>query len=250
MFGHKLGLRGPDRKDRRDFILRFHPQLSLLSEVDLSAKCPPIFDQGELGSCVANAVVSAMMFNDKNDGDEKLTELSRLMLYYLCRREDGTVREDAGTYTRTAIKAAAKYGVCSENRWPYKVDEFTMNPPEHCYEDARHRRIILYHRILTTFDMKACLMAGVSFVLGIPIFESFQSDEVAATGEVPMPEKGESLLGYHAVYCCGYKDSKRRYKCVNSWDGWGDKGFFTLPYEFIETFVLPEGQGDCWTIIK
>ena len=70
--------------------------------------------------------------------------------------------------------------------------------------------------------------------MGIAVYGSFESKEVAKTGEVPMPVPDESLLGGHAVLCCGYDDDTQRVLCLNSWgSGFGDKGYFTLPYAYI-----------------
>jgi len=250
MYSHRLGLRGPDRIDRRDFILTFSRQLVLPEKVSLRDRCPDVFNQLNLGSCVANATCGVMQFNDKQD-DNIYSPLSRRMLHRECLEYDGNPNEDLGTYVRTAIRCAAVKGVCLEKLWPYNVSEFDYKPNADCYADALNRRIYAYHRILSMFDIRACLTSGKPFILGIPIFTSFESDHVARTGEVPMPKKGELLLGYHAVYCCGYNDKTRRVECANSWGyNWGDRGFFTLPYAFIEKYVLPEGRGDCWTITR
>lgn len=42
--------------------------------------------------------------------------------------------------------------------------------------------------------------------MGIAVYESFESQEVARTGEVPMPKPDEKMLGGHAILCCGYND--------------------------------------------
>lgn len=247
---HKYGLRGPDKTDLRDFRLAFSPKLKLPAAIDLRGKCPAIMDQGELGSCVANALCGMMQFNDK-EGDNIYTPLSRLMLYYLARCLDGNIEEDCGTYARTAIKCLARFGTAKEALWPYSIEKFAEAPGSDSYEDAFKRRIIIYQRIITLFDMLACLAAGKPFVLGIPVYESFESDAVARTGAVPMPRKWEMVLGYHEIYCCGYDNKKARVTCANSWGTeWGDDGFCTLPYDYLKKYVVPEGKGDCWTVQK
>lgn len=248
----KFGLIGPDKRDRRDFILTYSPKLKLPRKADLRSMCPGVFDQGNLGSCVANACIGAMLFNDKNDGDDKYTVLSRLMLYYLCRQVDGSnVNDDTGTYARTAVKCLAKFGTCSDSILPYIEPRFAERPSHPCFDDAYRRRIFAYHRIISLFDMKACLAAGKPFVLGIPIFESFESDKATRFGDIPMPKRNESLRGYHAIYCCGYDDQRGQVTCANSWGvNWGDQGFFVLLYEYLEKYVVPEGKGDCWTITR
>jgi len=49
------------------------------------------------------------------------------------------------------------------------------------------------------------------------VYESFQSREVARTGEVPMPGPDEEALGGHAVLAVGYDDATGRFLVRNSW---------------------------------
>ena len=82
--------------------------------------------------------------------------------------------------------------------------------------------------------------------MGIAVYESFESEEVARTGVVPMPGPDEKLLGGHAILCCGYDDNTQRVTCLNSWSSnWGDAGYFTLPYEFVTN---PELTSDAWSV--
>ncbi|MEG1758474.1 MAG: peptidase C1, partial [Oscillospiraceae bacterium] len=63
--------------DVRDYKLRLEPiALALPRKIDLRPECPPVFNQGELGSCTANAGVAARMML----GQIKFV-LSRLYLY-------------------------------------------------------------------------------------------------------------------------------------------------------------------------
>ena len=78
------------------------------------------------------------------------------------------------------------------------------------------------------------------------IYESFESKAVAQTGTVPMPDYSEENLGGHAILAVGYNDAKQQLLCRNSWGAtWGDKGYFTLPYEYVTDSDL---TGDLWTI--
>src|SRR5438132_1613928 len=78
------------------------------------------------------------------------------------------------------------------------------------------------------------LGAGFPFVFGLSVYESFETEEVAKTGDAPLPAHGEKLLGGHAVLAVGYDDSTGRFQIRNSWgEGWGKEGYFTLPYEYL-----------------
>ena len=61
-----------------------------------------------------------------------------------------------------------------------------------------------------------------------------------------MPLPNEPSIGGHAVVAVGYDDAKKRLIMRNSWGtGWGDRGYFYLPYEYITT---PNLAADFWTI--
>jgi C1A family cysteine protease len=82
--------------------------------------------------------------------------------------------------------------------------------------------------------------------MGFSVYDSFESDEVAKTGIVPMPMKSESLLGGHATMAVGYDDKTQRFLVRNSWgESWGMKGYFTIPYAYLENRSLSD---DLWTI--
>ena len=94
--------------------------------------------------------------------------------------------------------------------------------------------------------MRSCLAGGFPFVFGFAVYESFESQQVARTGVVELPKRGEKMLGGHAVMGVGYDDEGRRFTVRNSWgEGWGMKRYFTLPYEYLSNCNLSD---DFWTI--
>jgi hypothetical protein len=124
-----------------------------------------------------------------------------------------------------------KQGVCLEKDWTYSKStkpgaKYTKEPPKECYESALDNQILSYWRInANMFDIRACLADGYPFVFGFSVYSSFMSEEVAKTGIMPMPEKGESMLGGHAVMAAGYDNDRRLLLVRNSWGKeWGDKG--------------------------
>jgi C1A family cysteine protease len=205
-----------------------------------------VFDQGHLGSCTANALAAAFQFERRKQGLEAW-DPSRLFIYWNERDAEGTVSSDAGACLRDGIKTLNTLGVCPETMWPYDIGNFTFKPAEACYTEAAKDLVLQYQRVDgNLFGMGSALAGGNPFVVGISVFESFESDEVSQTGIVPMPGPNESCLGGHAVLVVGYDDSTRRFKLLNSWgEGWGDHGFFYLPYEYL--IDLAE---DRWVISK
>jgi C1A family cysteine protease len=237
----------PDLPDQRDYLYRaIRPAPTVLPhDVDLRPTCSPVEDQGNLGSCTANALVGALEFLEKKNG-KQVTDLSRLFIYYNERVIEHTVKTDSGAMLRDGIKTLTKDGVCTEKRWPYVIRKFAVKPTPRCYKEALSHTITSYHRILTLEEMLACLAEGYPFVFGFTVYESFESAEVAQTGLVPMPTQGERVLGGHAVLAVGYSESTRRFIVRNSWGtGWGDAGYFTIPYEYLSNRDLSD---DFWTI--
>src|SRR5512140_1650264 len=132
-----------DQPDQRDFMYTAVRRVAaqLPSSVDLRPLCPPIEDQGALGSCTGNAIVGALEFLELKDG-LPLVDLSRLFVYYNERVMEHTVQSDAGAQIRDGIKSVSKQGVCSEAKWPYIISKFTVKPTAACYKEALKHRIV------------------------------------------------------------------------------------------------------------
>lgn len=244
----------PDQPDSRDFIFKpGAPRLAvapLPPVVDLRKSCPPVYDQGQLGSCTANALAAAFDFDRHREGDTFITP-SRLFIYYNERAMEGTTATDAGASIRDGVKTLRKIGVVPEREWPYVIADFTEKPSAKCYQDAKKYESLSYARILRpasdpTGDMVACLAQGDPFVAGITVYESFESPHASATGIIPVPKPGEKALGGHAILIVGYERAKNQFICRNSWGtSWGDKGYFYLPYDYLASSKL---ASDIWVI--
>ncbi|MEI8176305.1 MAG: C1 family peptidase [Candidatus Omnitrophota bacterium] len=234
----------PDRPDQRDYLYSaIRPVLRLPGAVDLSSKCSAIENQGALGSCTANALAGNLEFLDSM-ADAQYKDVSRLFIYYNERLMEGTVDSDSGAFLRDGIKTLKADGVCWEDDWPYVIARFDKKPPQKCYAQARTHTISSYHRITTLPEMLSCLTEGYPFVFGFTVYESFESDRVAQTGIVPMPKKSERPVGGHAVMAVGFDQKDKRFIVRNSWGtDWGIDGYFTMPFEYLETLAA-----DFWTI--
>ena len=239
----------PDLPDHRDYLynqLQAVPP-SLPLAVDLRPLCSPVEDQGQLGSCTGNALAGALEFLERKSRGP-FTDLSRLFIYYNERVIEHSVKSDAGAQIRDGVKTLAKQGVCSEKKWPYTISRFTTKPAAACYADAMKHVISSYHRILTLDEMRTCLAEGFPFVFGFTVYESFETQEVARTGIVEIPQGAERTVGGHAVLGVGYHDAERRFIVRNSWGKkWGQNGYFTIPYGYLSNRNLAD---DFWTIRK
>ncbi|HEY9460411.1 MAG TPA: C1 family peptidase [Paralcaligenes sp.] len=238
-----------DIPDHRDYLyaapVAALPVLS--SSVDLRNQCPPIYDQGALGSCTANGIGAAMQFERAKQKLEPDFIPSRLFIYYNERVMEHTVKSDSGAMIRDGIKSVAKQGDCLEDEWPYIIEKFTTKPPQKCYKNALHYTVLQYQRIIQNLgQMKGCLASGYPFVFGFTVYESFESQQVAKDGVVPMPGPSEQLMGGHCVVAVGYDDSQQRFIVRNSWgESWGLSGYCTMPYAYL---IDPNLASDFWTI--
>ena len=217
--------------------------------VDLRANFPPVYDQGQLGSCTGNAIAGALQFERLKQSSGPTFTPSRLFIYYNERVIEGTVDTDAGAKIRDGIKSVAKQGVCSETtvalRHRQVHDEAVAQP---AYNDAAKHTAISYSRVARTLtQMKGCLAAGFPFVFGFTVYESFESAAVAKTGKVPMPKPSEAVR--RRPRGAGGR-LRRRASSASSCatpgaPSWGQKGYFTMPYAYL---TEPNLSDDFWTI--
>src|SRR5215471_14135179 len=121
----------PDIPDNRDkmYAAPAHILATLPPKVDLRPTCPPVYDQGQLGSCTANAIGGALEFDQIKQGEKNFTP-SRLFIYYNERVMENSVDEDAGAMIRDGIKSVNKLGAPPEvPDWPYVISKFKTKPP-------------------------------------------------------------------------------------------------------------------------
>ena len=255
----------PDIPDHRDLFMTFSTTKEAPKEIHKKSEGGkkvvdlrplnggfPIFNQGHLGSCTANALAAAYHFtlhkqNVEDHADFKDFTPSRLFIYYNERYMEGSVDRDAGAMLRDGIKCMEKLGVCPETTWKYddKNDFFKQQPDKKSYELASKCKVKGYAHVAQDLSqMKACINHGYPFVFGFTVLTSFS--KAAEAGVMVMPQQGDQVRGGHAVTAVGYDDTKEVFIVRNSWgDDWGDKGYFYMPYAYIKEEQLAH---DFWAI--
>ncbi|MGH9325433.1 MAG: C1 family peptidase [Terriglobia bacterium] len=252
---HKGLGRKPDIADKRDFYLPAVTHLGvdapLPCRVDVFAGLQlPVYDQGSLGSCTANAGVLyrrflAQRFAQFPTQDE---DLSRLFLYYQERKLpwNHDVNSDVGASIRDVFYVLAHIGTCPENDDPYLPMDFAsplLNDCPKVLADASGFRLGAYHRVADVQTAKSVLASGYAVILGFTVYESFEN--IGPGGKLQMPRQGEAILGGHAVVIRGYNDGNSEFLIQNSWGArWGDCGCFWMPYAFLDDTAL--SQFDMW----
>jgi len=237
---------------------------SLPASVDLRAWCPPIEDQGSLGSCTANAGVGMMEYFERKAFGKHI-DASRLFLYKVTRNLLHWTG-DTGAFLRSTMGALVLFGVPPEEYWPYKIADFDKEPTAFCYAFGQAYHAIDYYRldppgtVITDLlaRIKTNLAAGLPAMFGFTVYSSYT--QAGTTGKIPFPTPKEKIVGGHAIVAVGYDDKMKiknanpgavetvgAFLIRNSWGtGWGDKGYGWLPYEY----VLRGLAEDWWSLIK
>jgi C1A family cysteine protease len=226
-------------EDERDYIYQDNlldvPTTYFLNDVEMIQS--PILDQGNIGSCLQNAVYVLFYILSKSN-----ISLSRLQLYMTTRSIDGSsLTEDTGSTVRGCMKAISKYGLCDEKIWPYNVLNFDKLAPSNAFKDLYKLNEFVYTFIKQNVkSIKQVLSLGNPVVVGILVYSSFENNNASQYGVISLPDiNNEKLLGGHAILLIGYDDVKQIFKFQNSWGvGWGDKGYGYIPYSYILSNTL------------
>jgi C1A family cysteine protease len=230
------------------------PKAALPAKIDLSKWCSPIEDQGDLGSCTAQAGVGLMEYFE-NRAFGRYLDASRLFLYKATRNLLGWTG-DTGAWLRTTMKAMVVFGVPPEQYWSYDISRYDEEPTAFLYSFAQSYKSLKYYRLdsldLSTADLlirvRQHLAAGHPSMFGFTVYNFGNED-----GEFEYPTPTAKVQGGHAVVAIGYDDarsiagSKGALKIRNSWGtGWGQDGYGWLPYKYVE-----EGLAvDFWSLFK
>src|ERR1044071_8302831 len=187
------------------------PALAMPPTVDLRQWCSPIEDQGQLGSCTANAAVGMVEYFERRAFGKHI-EGSRLFVYKVSRNLLGWTG-DTGAYLRTAMGALVLFGVPPEQYWPYNTAKFDVEPSPFLYALGQQFQSLQYFRLdppgasptQVLDSIKQYLAAGFPSMFGFPVYNEFMN--VGSDGLVAMPKKGSKLYGGHAILAVGYDDN-------------------------------------------
>jgi len=233
----------PDPKDARDYIASSAiPDVvaSLPQSVDISNQVLVVKNQGQEGTCVANAGSALKEFFDR-------VRLSVRFLYYFGRQISGmnpiaTPNVDEGMVPRDMMKCLLEKGDCLETSLPYQVFGKQV-PSAQNVEEAKSYKIKSYARILTVNDLKAHLNANrTPAVLTVPIYDGAVNwfTQNVKTNNYTIKVGGTNITSGHAILVVGYDENRQAFKILNSWGTfWGENGYAWLPYNY--------AWNDCWT---
>ena len=215
------------------------------SKVDLREWCPPIENQGELGSCNACAVVSALEFLQIKSG-KPLTDLSVLYVYYYGRKLAGREKEHTGLLCHHATAAVMAYGVCEDKLWPYRTDKFTQEPPERAREEAHRFDAVQYARLATSDEAKLSIASGVPVLFGLDIPGEYYHATREDGRMPPLGTYDHLPMTGHTMLFVGFDDQTGTWLAQNSWgEAWGQRGYVHIPYDLVSKYAWND---ELWAI--
>jgi len=222
-------------------------QTTAVTNFSLLSEMPANYDQLDLGSCTANSGGSIFEHALRKLGLAEFTP-SRLAVYYQTRKLEGTTRRDDGAQLRDVFKVLGKLGAAPEALWPYDTAKFAKAPPAAYTKVALKHVATKYLSVAQTLqDLKGALLAGYPVSFGFTCYPALESEAVAKTGLLPMPEHGEQPIGGHAVVLIGFDETRQLFQVRNSWgSSWGvDGGQFWMPYAYV---INPKLSSDFWVV--
>ena len=233
------------------------------ARVDLRPFCSPIEDQGQLGSCTANAAIALLEYFEKR-ASNRYIDASRLFLYKAERDLLGWTG-DTGAYLRTAMEALVLFGTPPERYWPYdgrpaaSNTHFDVEPPAFCYAFGANYQAVKYFRLdgpgtgfpQALTNIRNFLAAGYPAIFGFPVYSEY--DHPLAGGLIAYPGPHSVYRGGHANVAVGYDDNlmigadKGALLIRNSWGtGWADAGYGWMSYKYVTQGLA----NDWWSMIS
>lgn len=233
----------PDFRDRK-YTYTYDPR-DIPEKIDLRELMTPVYDQGQLGSCTAQAIAAALEYEWQENRKTPVFLPSRLFIYYNERLLEDTIEIDGGAMLRTGMKVINKFGFCDERLWAYDITRYKESPTETAYDAADDNIVYDYARVTQSRKaICATLAKKQPIVCGFAVYNSIE--RAHSNGMIPMPSFFDRMRGGHAILLVGYDMEKKHYIFRNSWgERWGHAGYGYLPFDYIED---PDLAGDFWAI--
>jgi C1A family cysteine protease len=191
----------------------------------------PIYDQGQLGSCTANALAFCFEYCQCRQNlssynpQVPFTPPSRLFIYYNERNYEGSTANAVGAQIYDGIKSLNEIGACSSTLWPYDIHKFATRPDPICYTQASQNIALTFNSIQTPtpvvsqsmpailqslIGIQAALVSGYPVAFAFTVFPFFLNGMGIQTNPLYILECPSSPVdmstshGSHCVVIVGY----------------------------------------------
>ncbi|KAF3767087.1 cysteine proteinase [Cryphonectria parasitica EP155] len=254
----------PSRPDHRDHI--YEPiDKPVDNYIDLRDKCPEVYSQKAMNSCVAHAVAAAFEFDVQKQGLPAFSP-SRLFIWYNARAKSDNpedIHKDVGSNIKDAIKSLDmhRHGVCSEEDWSYEVGQSdkkthkfypgakaAKKPPTRVEHHAHQHTAPSYRTFPRKGIQKAIIQylhSGYPVVFGMKTYGLLDRKYINSDGRGLRHPTAKEMKNEHrhSLLVVGYNQEEKLFIVRNSWGAnWGENGYFYMPYDYLKHCY------DFWTI--
>ena len=230
---------------------------------------PRTRDQDWLGCCTGFGLRGATLLKFYEKHEDKLGtgqyaknyDFSPLAAYWLGRRRENSVNEDSGCEIQDVVQEVQKFGIPTEQAWPYHIPQFKKQPPQRAFTEGLWHQALGSYRCdevgksneTTVDNMLRHLAAGLPGVYGFTCYDNL--NEADDTGLVPLPKSNSKVEGGHCVNYFWADTASRVFGGPNSWGNrWGakappgarysERGYILIPFQA----VIDGWCNDCWAI--
>lgn len=197
---------------------------------------PPVGQQGGEGSCVSFAVAYAarsceQYYRSNATGYSYSTNIfSPEFVFNQTKIGSGC----SGSALLDALDLIVRNGVCTWASMPYSyTDGCSLLPSSVQNTEAGAYKISSYSKVYSS-DIAAVKSMIVNKHPLMMYFANDANFNNAGPGYIWKSYATTGGYGTHAITICGYDDSRRAFKAINSWGtGWGEGGYIWIDYDFL-----------------
>lgn len=234
----------PSPQDDRDYkVSMFYEAPPKYPDSYQIAYTPGVYDQGQVGQCVAFALAGKKESQEWKERGQKV----RYAPSFIYGNRTDMQYQGEGMIPREALSMLMISGVPEWDVMPWikeypECREYVRQNRAALHEVARPQRLDKYFRINShEEEMTALLNTNNPVMFCIAVYPSFYEVD-KTTGIVPDVKPFESILGYHAMLSIGWTTIEgRKYRIVlNSWGKeWGKNGLCLIPVDY-------KGNDETW----